>query len=297
MDTTTFALPSDGKLHTRIKPYTGTEDRAQTSAFIMQVESYNKAAGNTAAGKEAQAAGILAGSLTDKAFQWLETLRADRPTVLTSYDDLLQAFKDRYLRALTRTELQALHAGLKQGKKETVMDFKDRCAYVQTIEMEEYTQAEKNTDFFKKEKMKGILDKFMVGLRPEILANVQTQDAVCKDLDAYLLVARNVEIALEKKQQAQTCEVQLTQAATAGDKQQDKKEDNSASLQDQVDKLVAEIRNLRTGGGRNRQNPNRRRNQAAGGNATRNMRCYHCGILGHLKRDCFKRKEIGRAHV
>ena len=186
------------KMSLKIPLFQGTETRGEVAAFISKADSAIKAGGYGTPDKSEEAASYISYSLRGAAFEWFDVFQSEHPNEARNYEQLMQAFKARWVMDLTLTEIQDMKLALKQAPDEGVLRFADRCAFVQKMENANVSAADKATDYFKSASNKAIITKFLEGLRPEIKERVQSQSKGCTTIQDYRQVARDIEVALQK---------------------------------------------------------------------------------------------------
>ena len=281
----------DRRMNLKIPTFSGKENRGAVAAFILKAQTAIAAAGLE--NRPVEAAGYFAHALKGQAFEWFAIRTDTQPELRQDYEALLQAFKDRYLVPLTVTDLQDLKKELKQKEDENVMDFKDRCAYVQKLEMEEIPAADRAVPLFATTRDKYTLQKFLEGLRADIKTPLLQQAAQCENLDDYLAIAKDIEISLNKKKGDKM--TTMGEVAQVNTDKLTKEDETKCSLQD-VKRAVEEIQTLVVRG-RGRGFMNRGRGTQAGrgmNSQRRGNNCFFCGIPGHWARDCRKRQTMQR---
>ena len=276
------------KVGYRIPSFSGKEDRAGVMAFLLKVETAIAAAGLDAPARSQQAANLLAHSLKGNAFAWYSALKSKNQITVNRYVRLLEAFKLRYLAPLTVNEVRQMKDTLVMRNDEDVLQFRDRCEWAQCQEYEDVTEETKDTDFFKETFNKAVLQKFLEGLRRDILQQVQAQATLFDEFDEYVKAAKNVEISLLKQNKMGCGQPVMELKKDAKDVKKEKTEEEKLATMDNLFKQIEEIRtSLPTRGSNPRGGQSQQRR---GGPLT----CYFCGKQGHMQNKCYQKNGYPR---
>jgi Retrotransposon gag protein/Zinc knuckle len=279
------AAPRQPRVKLELKPFSGSSAGGmglEGRIFLRKVTQY-AAVSRLNDEQTAQAVGF---ALTDTAQRWYGTLAERNPPgneVVNTWADLRPLFVARFCRQLTAAELAKLSRELIQVEKETVDDFLDRCEELQHLEEERIPNAQKAQVTHDN----GVLMKFLSGLKTVIREKVSAT-ATAETLADYVTAAQKAEASLRDEKKTSASVV----LALEGQEPHKEGTGEGAAAGAAVDAVGGSRRgNQRGGGGRGG------RGGRGGGRDLSAMKCYYCGIKGHLIADCRKRqREQGGAN-
>ena len=243
---------------------------------------------------ESMAANHAILTLRGGASRWIETLIEEENPAVNSWTELQKLFKARFCEKHTLSEKVKL-MDLRQGAKESVMDFYDKVkSNVHQWYSEDWVEA--NTDADKAAKTKSLQMhvklSFAAGLRPSIQKDTIIQD--CNTVEELITVAMRVEASKKDNRDAHV---------NAGQAQGAEQEEHAEEAELEVDEDGGAVAAVNA---RNGARPKFSRGPSS--NGQRNSRptssttkfqgtCNYCFKKYHKHVNCFKRQNNERRGV
>ena len=195
---------ADTGVDVRCPSFTGNENRIETETWLQRMEAVVAARVREAAegATAAQAAAVskkkaqtFVMGFKDKAFTWYIRWKRDHPGQEDNYNQVVQAFKGRYLKPEKMTDVNEVMSELKQASTETIEDFFDRChaAACSVLNYDNTAQAVRTHANFIEGRNRLLCNAFVSGVKPQLKQEIAK--LANQDLDQFLEKAREVESA------------------------------------------------------------------------------------------------------